>query len=100
MVLEKKVRVALKQVIDPEINQNIVDLGLIYEIKEENGAVYIKMTFTSPQCPVGPMILNAVKTKSLEVEGVKDVKIDLTFTPPWTPKMASEELRLQFEEFM
>ncbi|MEK6941945.1 MAG: metal-sulfur cluster assembly factor [archaeon] len=98
--VEDKVREALKQVVDPELNLNIVDLGLIYSIRDENGKVFVKMTFTSPACPVGPMILSNVKTKSGEVEGVKSVQVDLTFTPPWSPQLASEEIKAMFAEYM
>ncbi len=98
MVLEEKIRDALKEVFDPELNQNIVDLGLIYEIKDDNGKVLVRMTFTTPACPAGPMILSGARNKALGVEGVKDVKIELTFKPPWTPQMASEEIQALFEE--
>ncbi len=98
-MLEEVIREALKQVIDPELNLNIVDLGLIYGIKEDHGDVQIKMTFTSPACPAGPMLLSNVKQKSTEIEGIKNVKVDLTFSPPWTPQLASEEIKAMFAEY-
>lgn len=98
--IEQQIREKLKGVIDPELNYNIVELGLVYEIKEDKGVAEIKMTFTSPACPVGPAILAAVKNKALEVKGVKEVKTNLTFKPHWTPAMASEEIKLQFQEFL
>ena len=99
-MLEEVIREALKQVIDPELNLNIVDLGLVYGIKEENGKVQIKMTFTSPACPAGPMLLSSVKQKSAEIEGIKSVTVDLTFNPPWSPQLASEEIKAMFAEYI
>lgn len=98
--MEKKIRESLKTVIDPELNLSIVDLGLVYEIKEENGHARVKLTFTSPMCPVGPMILSSVKKKAADVKGVKEVEVELTFNPPWTPHMATEEIKAQFEEYL
>ncbi|MBI2598304.1 MAG: metal-sulfur cluster assembly factor [Candidatus Diapherotrites archaeon] len=99
-MLEEKIKESIKAVVDPELNLSIVDLGLVYEIREENGNAFVKMTFTSPMCPAGPLILSNVKKNVLEVAGVKDVKIDLTFNPPWSPKMASEEIKAMFAEYM
>ena len=101
MVSEEKIREALKQVVDPELNFNIVDLGLIYEVKvNPDETVYIKMTLTSPGCPVGPQILANVKRVAKELEGVKDVKVELTFEPMWSPEKATEELQEVFGQYM
>ncbi|ASJ10022.1 ring hydroxylating protein [Thermococcus sp. P6] len=88
-VLEK-----LKEVIDPEIGGDVVNLGLIYEVKvRPDNTVYVKMTMTTPGCPLTMWILRAVEDKILEIPGVKDAEIELTFDPPWTPDRISEEYR-------
>ena len=74
---------ALQKVIDPELNLDLWYLGLIYDIVIENDYVKIIMTLTTPACPAGPEILRDVKTKVRAVSGVKQVKVDLTFDPPW-----------------
>ena len=65
-------------------------LELVYEVKVENDKVYIKMTFTTPMCPYGPMLLDEVRAKVSEIKGIKEVDVEVTFDPPWQP---SEELR-------
>ncbi|USS39958.1 metal-sulfur cluster assembly factor [Thermococcus aggregans] len=89
MVLEK-----LKEVIDPEIGIDVVNLGLIYELKvNPDNTVYVKMTMTTPGCPLTMWLLQAVEQKILEIPGVKDAEIELTFDPPWTPDRISEEVK-------
>ncbi|MFA4647670.1 metal-sulfur cluster assembly factor [Pyrococcus kukulkanii] len=89
MILEK-----LKEVIDPEIGIDVVNLGLIYEVRvNPNNTVYIKMTMTTPGCPLTLWILRAVEEKVLEIPGVKDVEVELTFDPPWTPDRMSDEAK-------
>jgi metal-sulfur cluster biosynthetic enzyme len=89
IVLEK-----LKEVIDPEIGIDVVNLGLIYELEvRPDRTVYVKMTMTTPGCPLTMWILRAVEDKVLEIPGVKDAEIELTFDPPWTPDMVSEEYK-------
>ncbi|WP_048151017.1 metal-sulfur cluster assembly factor [Palaeococcus ferrophilus] len=88
-VLEK-----LKEVIDPEIGIDVVNLGLIYELRiNPDNTVYVKMTMTTPGCPLTMWILRAVEDKVLEIPGVKDAEIELTFDPPWSPDMVSEEYK-------
>jgi len=90
--LAEKIFEALKNVYDPEIPFNIVDLGLIYELRvNEKGEVYIKMTVTAPGCPVGPWLLDEVRDACNTVEGVSKVDVELVFDPPWTPEMMSDE---------
>jgi FeS assembly SUF system protein len=90
--VSKKVLEALKSCYDPEIPFNIVDLGLIYELNiSDSGKVHIRMTVTSPGCPVGPWLMDEVTRACMSVEGVKDVEVELTFDPPWTPALMSEE---------
>ena len=86
---------ALKNVYDPEIPVNIVDLGLIYELDiRDDGTVYVKMTLTAPGCPIGFFITEQVKQAIMAtVPGVKDVQVDLVFEPPWTPDRMSEEAK-------
>jgi len=94
---KEEVLEALLPVVDPEMNISIVDLGLIYDVEadEDNDRLLVKMTLTSPMCPVGPQIMGAVHSSCLAMEGVQDVDIQLIWTPPWDPRtMASEEVRM------
>lgn len=86
----------LKTVIDPEISINIYDLGLIYgiDIKEE-GSVYILMTFTSFLCPFADIIMRQVEEGVQGIEGVIDLDIEITYDPPWSKDMMSEEAQLE-----
>ncbi len=94
--LEQQVISVLKTVYDPEIPVDIWELGLVYEVKvDDEGNVYIKMTLTSPACPVAGSLPPEVKDKVLSVEGVKDVYVDLVWNPPWDKDMMSEEAKLQ-----
>jgi metal-sulfur cluster biosynthetic enzyme len=88
-----QVREALKKVIDPEIGINIVDLGLIYEVKVEKNVAYIRMTLTVPGCPLVNMLTKQTEQAARSVEGIKDVKVELTWDPPWNPKMMSEDAK-------
>ena len=93
--LKEKVIEKLKQTHDPEIPVNIYDLGLIYDVKEKDGKVAIKMTLTSVGCPMAGLIVEDVKEKIAQIEGVKSVKIDLVFDPPWTPEKMSKEAKIE-----
>ncbi|WAH38265.1 metal-sulfur cluster assembly factor [Alicyclobacillus dauci] len=94
MVDLNKVRDELKTVIDPEIGVNIVDLGLIYDISEPKpGQVNIKMTLTTPECPLHEGFLDAVEGAAVHVTGVEYVKVDVVFDPPWNPDMMNQETR-------
>ena len=95
-IIEEQVINALKRVHDPEIPINIYDLGLIYELKIDNEFnVYIKMTLTTPNCPVAEDIPGMVRFEVKNVEGVKEVTIDLVFEPPWDKDMLSEAALLE-----
>ena len=103
-IAEDKVREALKQVIDPELFVNIVDLGLIYEIKiAENDAgksdVDIEMTMTSPACPAGPQLLGQSKEFVSRLDDVNEVDVKLVMEPPWTPDRMTEDARDQLGIF-
>lgn len=96
MVQEEDVRRALKQVCDPEISINVVDLGMIYKIDiDQEDNVTVTMTFTAPNCPMADMVLEDARLAVAGVPGVKNAKINLTFEPPWTPSMMSEEALLE-----
>ena len=84
---------ALKQIHDPEVGINIVDMGLIYGLEIEDSKVGVYMTLTSPACPAGPQILSQIDTKVRELEGVEDVDVNVVWTPPWTPDMLSDEAK-------
>ncbi len=86
---------ALKSVQDPELMLNVFDLGLIYDIKQEdNGDVKIVMTLTSPTCPMGEEMIHLVALAVSSVVGVGVVTVNLTFDPPWTTDKLSEEIKL------
>ena len=85
----------LKKVFDPEIPVNIYDLGLIYNISVDGDSVaHITMTLTAPNCPVAESLPVDVKDAVMLVEGIKDCKVELTFYPPWSKDMMSEEAML------
>lgn len=93
--LQEKIEEALQTVHDPEIPVNIWELGLVYELKINDGVVWITMTLTAPACPVAGEIIQEVQQKVEAIEGVKDVHVQLTFDPPWTRDMMSEEAKLE-----
>jgi FeS assembly SUF system protein len=94
--LRERVIEMLHTVYDPEIPVDIYELGLVYEVDvRDGGAVYIRMTLTSPMCPVAESLPPEVEAKVRGVAGVTDVDIDLVWEPPWHPKMMSEAARLE-----
>ena len=95
MVSEKLILTALKHVLDPEIGINIVDLGLVYEVKVENGNVEIKMTMTTPGCPLHESISNGAEEAVRQLPGVENVKVDLVWQPAWTPDRMTDWARKQ-----
>ena len=89
---------AIRPINDPEIRIGIVDLGLVYDVEQANEGrdVTVKMTLTSPMCPVGPMIMTAVHETVALIPGVRSVDVQLVWDPPWDPRlMASEEAKDQ-----
>jgi metal-sulfur cluster biosynthetic enzyme len=84
---------ALRQVEDPELGMDIVDLGLLYEVEIEGSNVKVTHTLTSMGCPVGPMIQEDIDRVTREVPGVEDVDVELTFDPPWTPEKMSDDAK-------
>jgi FeS assembly SUF system protein len=94
--LKNAVTDVLKTVYDPEIPVDIWELGLIYDLDvDDAGVVSIRMTLTSPMCPVAETLPPEVEAKTRGVEGVSDVKLDLVWDPPWSPSMMSEAARLE-----
>lgn len=87
---------ALHEVYDPEIPVNIYDLGLIYSVTiDEKNKATVSMTLTAPGCPMADFIVQEVYEKSIAVENVEDVHVDLTFEPAWDKSMMSEEAKLE-----
>jgi len=93
MVTKKQIMEKLKEVYDPEIPVNVVDIGFIREVKVEEGKVEIKMTLTNPFCPMHSFITKEVQDAVEEIDGVKSVKIELVFDPPWTPDDIKESAK-------
>jgi len=93
MVSKEDVMKVLKECYDPELGISLVDLGLIYDVQVKNDKVIIKMTLTTPGCPMHSFMVNEVEEKVKNIKGVKDVKVDLVWDPPWTPDRMSKELR-------
>ena len=88
---------ALRPIQDPEIHLGIVDLGLIYGVQSEsNGTVRVRMTLTSPACPIGPLLQAQVQAALLKLQGVKEARVELVWTPPWDPRtMATDEIKME-----
>ncbi|MDI3270478.1 MAG: metal-sulfur cluster assembly factor [Bacillota bacterium] len=93
---EQEVREALKDVIDPELGFNVVDIGLIYGITVEEGKVEIVMTMTTPGCPATSYLQNGVRERALAVTGIREADVQVVWMPPWTPEMMSEEAKRYF----
>jgi len=94
--LEERITFVLKNIYDPEIPVNIYDLGLVYEIKSDaEGKVFILMTLTSPNCPVAESLPAQVKEEVSYLKEVKEVDLELTFDPPWSQDMMTEEAKLE-----
>ena len=84
---------ALRDVIDPELGLDFVELGLIYEVEVEGANVRVTYTLTSPGCPIGPQVSEQIEEFVSELDGVDDVQSTMTFTPPWTPERMSEDAK-------
>ena len=90
---EDIVRAALRRVKDPELNLNIVDLGLVYGIAVEGSKVMINMSLTSPGCPSGPEIMTAAEQQVRTLDGVEDVAVNLVWDPMWSPDRIEPRIR-------
>ena len=96
MELKDKVIAEIKKIYDPEIPVNIYELGLIYVIKvDKDNVVEIKMTLTTPNCPVAESLPKEVENSVKEIKDVKDAKLELVWDPPWDKSMMSEAAKLE-----
>lgn len=92
-ITEDKVKIALRRVKDPELNLNILDLGLIYQIRVEGNDIGIDMSLTSPGCPSGPEIMSEAEQQLKALPGVGNVAMNLVWSPPWTPDRIEPRVR-------
>ncbi len=95
MDLKEKVIAEIKKIYDPEIPVNIYELGLIYDISVKDKNIKVKMTLTSPNCPVAESLPKEVKDSIMEIKGVDKVDLDLVWEPPWDKSMMSESAKLE-----
>ena len=95
MEVKDKIINEMKKIYDPEIPVNIYDLGLIYEVNVNDKKAKIKMTLTSPNCPVAESLPKDVKDSAMQVEEIEDVDLELVWDPPWTKDMMSEAAKLE-----
>ena len=95
MDLKEKVITEIKKIYDPEIPVNIYELGLIYDIKIQDKDVQVKMTLTTPNCPVAESLPKEVKDSIMELKEVNKVDLDLVWDPPWDKSMMSEAAKLE-----
>ena len=95
MDLKEKVIAEIKKIYDPEIPVNIYELGLIYDIIINNSEVKVKMTLTTPNCPVAESLPKEVKDGVMQVEGIEGVDLELVWDPPWNKDMMSEAAKLE-----
>ena len=95
MEIKDKVIAEIKTIYDPEIPVNIYDLGLIYDVQVDKKKAKIKMTLTSPNCPVAESLPKDVKDVAMQVEEIDDVDLELVWDPPWNKNMMSEAAKLE-----
>ncbi len=93
MVSVDEVTDALREVIDPELGLDFVELGLIYDVEVQDSSVHVTYTLTSPGCPIGPQVSEQIQEFVGELDGVQDVQATMTFSPPWTPERMSEDAK-------
>jgi metal-sulfur cluster biosynthetic enzyme len=93
VVSEDQVKLALRRVKDPDLNLNIVDLGLVYSIAVEGTTVKIDMTLTSPACPSGPELMTNAENEIKSIPGVEKVEVNLVWAPFWTPEKMEPRVR-------
>jgi metal-sulfur cluster biosynthetic enzyme len=91
--LRDRVVEGLKEVHDPELGINIVDLGLVYDVSIEGDAVHVTYTLTTMGCPIGPLIEEQIRKMIEPIEGVDRVEAEMVLSPPWTPEKMSEEAK-------
>jgi len=95
MEIKEKIINEIRKIYDPELPVNIYDLGLIYNIKVTGNKAEIKMTLTTPNCPVAESLPKEVKEGAMQVEGINDVDLQLVWDPPWTKDMMSDAAKLE-----
>ncbi|HEX5192934.1 MAG TPA: metal-sulfur cluster assembly factor [Solirubrobacteraceae bacterium] len=93
MATTDEVMDALRDVIDPELGLDFVELGLIYDVTIENGTVSVLYTLTTPGCPIGPQVDEQIHEFVSELEDVNEVRSTLTFEPPWSPEKMSDDAK-------
>jgi metal-sulfur cluster biosynthetic enzyme len=93
MATVEEVTDVLRDVIDPELGLDFVELGLIYDVEVQDGTVRVTYTLTSPGCPIGPQVSEQIEEFVSELDGVNDVQPTMTFSPPWTPDLMSEDAK-------
>ena len=93
MPTKEEVFEVLRQVEDPELGMDVVDLGLVYDVEGEGPKVKVLYSLTSMGCPAGPLIAGDMERAAREVEGVEEVDLELTFDPPWTPDKMSDDAK-------
>ena len=95
MEIKDKIIEEIKKIYDPELPVNIYDLGLIYDVQVNQKKAKIKMTLTTPNCPVAESLPKEVKEGAMQVEGIEDVDLELVWDPPWNKDMMSEAAKLE-----
>ncbi len=93
MITKEQVLEQMKEVSDPEIGMDVVNLGLVYDVEINDDRVYIKMTMTAPTCPVTPWILSEAQRVVENLEGVEAADVELVWEPPWNPEMMTDEAK-------
>jgi metal-sulfur cluster biosynthetic enzyme len=93
MPTKEEVFEVLRQVEDPELGMDVVDLGLVYDVEVDGPKVKVLYSLTSMGCPAGPLIAGDMERAAREVEGVEEVDLELTFDPPWTPDKMSDDAK-------
>ncbi len=95
MDVKNKIIEEIRKIYDPELPVNIYELGLIYDIKVDGSKAEIKMTLTTPNCPVAESLPKEVKEGAMQVQGIDDVDLQLVWDPPWTKDMMSDAAKLE-----
>ncbi len=95
----EKIRERLREVYDPELGVNIVDLGLVYEIRDEPDKIHIRMTLTTPGCPLHGAIVGGVRHALRDLAGDREIDVDVVWEPRWSPAMMSDEAKQQLGFF-
>ncbi|MDC3106571.1 iron-sulfur cluster assembly protein [Candidatus Pelagibacter sp.] len=95
MEIKDKIIAEIRKIYDPELPVNIYDLGLIYDVKVNEKKAIIKMTLTTPNCPVAESLPKEVKQGAMQVEEIEDVDLELVWEPPWTKDMMSDAAKLE-----